>query len=160
MKKLKTIVIIIFISFVGNLRAQESVNSSGGNAIGSAGEIEYSIGQITYNKNANGTSSVSQGVQQAFEISETLSTNNTENIELQLTAFPNPTTNYLTLSFGEKNSTTIAYQLFDVTGKMLQSKSNLQNKETLPMQKFSSGIYYLKVSEKNNIIKTFKIIKN
>jgi len=160
MNKLKLILFTISLTYFGNIQAQESVNSSGGNAIGSGGKLGYTIGQITYHQNSSGTHSASQGIQQSFEISTVLSVENTEHLKLQLTAFPNPTTKYLTLSFGEKGKTRTAYQLFDVSGKLLQSKSNLQNKETVPMQNFSNGVYYLKVSNKNNLIKTFKIIKN
>lgn len=48
--------------------AQQASTASGGNASGSGGSASYSVGQTAYTV-SNGNGSVSQGVQQPFEIS-------------------------------------------------------------------------------------------
>ena len=52
----------------GLTQAQESVNSTGGNATGSGGTVSYTIGQVGYTTNTGSNGSVAQGVQQAYEI--------------------------------------------------------------------------------------------
>jgi len=54
--------------WVGFVQAQESVNASGGNAIGNGGTVAYSVGQVVYTTDTDASGTVSQGVQQAYEI--------------------------------------------------------------------------------------------
>jgi hypothetical protein len=80
-------------------QAQESANSSGGNASGSGGTVAYSIGQVFYTSNAGSSGTVDPGVQHAYEI-YSVGINET-NLNISLTAFPNPTTEYLTLQISD-----------------------------------------------------------
>jgi hypothetical protein len=54
------------------LNAQTGIAAGGGNATGSGGSVSYSIGQVFYMMNTGTTGSVLQGVQQPWEISQTL----------------------------------------------------------------------------------------
>ena len=54
--------------WAGFAQAQESANSSGGDATGSGGTIAYSIGQVVYTTNTGSNGSVAKGVQHAYEI--------------------------------------------------------------------------------------------
>jgi hypothetical protein len=51
------------------LKAQESINATGGNASGRAETVAYSGVQVVYNTNQAQTAQYPQGVQQSFEIS-------------------------------------------------------------------------------------------
>ena len=160
MGKFKNILLFISLIYIGNIQAQESTYTSGGNATGSGGTIEYSVGQLVFSENSDGTYTVSQGIQQAYEISNSLSLENYKSINLQVSAFPNPTTDYLTLSFNQSSHVKLVYQLFGADGKVLETKRNLEMNETINMEGLNSAIYYLNILEDNLIIKTFKIIKN
>lgn len=73
MNKLKTILAIVLLGAAFNLTAQQSINASGGEAIG-AGHASYSIGQVSYTAiNEVGGAGLIQGVQIPFEIFTTLS---------------------------------------------------------------------------------------
>ena len=80
-------------------QAQESSNSSGGDATGSGGTVAYSVGQVLYTTNTGSNGSVAQGVQHAYEIF-TVGIKETE-LNISLTAFPNPTTENLTLQISD-----------------------------------------------------------
>ena len=80
----------------GMTQAQESANSSGGDASGKGGSVAYSVGQVVYTTNTGSKGTVAQGVQEPYEISIVLGIDNLT-INLELTAYPNPTTSYLTL---------------------------------------------------------------
>lgn len=59
--------------FFQTVNAQQSTTSSGGEAIGVGGTSSYSVGQIVYTTNLGTNGNIAQGVQQAFEISTTIS---------------------------------------------------------------------------------------
>lgn len=158
--KLKKAILLIFIFNVIYMQAQEKTYSSGGNASGSGGSINYSIGQLVSNDSSDGTYTVSQGIQQAFGIFEILNLNTYQSTNTKIFVFPNPTANYLNLSINVGNSGKLAYQLFDSTGRLLQIKDNLKTNETISMEGLTSAVYYLNISENNQIKNTFKIIKN
>jgi len=159
-KKTRTSAMFLFLGLAG-LHAQENPTASGGDASGSGGSAAYSVGQIVYTTNAGITGSVAQGVQQPYEISITAGLLETD-IKLILSAYPNPTTNYLILEIGASTSLSnqsMSYQLFDISGKLLESNSIVENTTTIKMEQLMRATYFLKVSNDNKEVKTFKIIK-
>ena len=158
MKHKKTITSVAFLLLgLGGLHAQESPTSTGGEATGTGGTASYSIGQVVYTTNTGTNGSVAQGVQQAFEISTTLGINETS-INLELSVYPNPTTNYLTLKVEKLENLT--YQLIDLQGKIITNKKVTAKTSTIKMEDLPKAIYFLNVTKNNQLVKTFKIIKN
>jgi hypothetical protein len=142
--------------------AQQATTAAGGDASGSGGSVAYSVGQIVYTTNTSSSGSVAQGVQQAYEISITTGLAET-GINLNLTAYPNPTTNYLMLQIDASaalSNQSMSYQLYDISGKLLESNTIVANSTTIKMEQLATGNYFLKVSQNNTLVKTFKIIKN
>lgn len=146
------------IAFSGISCAQESVNSAGGNASGSGGNVSYSIGQMTFNEYANGTGSVAQGVQHAYEI-VTLTVMEGE-MKIAMSAFPNPTTDLLMLSVSNATETNLSYELRDVSGKLLQEGSVDGSTTSIDMQSLTPATYFMNVKSNERTIQSFKIIKN
>jgi hypothetical protein len=160
-KKTITSAMFLFLGF-GGLHAQENPTASGGDVSGSGGSVAYSVGQIVYNTHAGITGSVAQGVQQPYEISITTGLLETD-IKLNLSAYPNPTTSYLMLEIDASTSLSnqsMSYQLFDIGGKLLESKSIVENTTTIKMEQLVRATYFLKVTQNNTLVKTFKVIKN
>ena len=147
--------------FTGLAYSQYSVNATGGDSdvTGTDGKVAYSIGQVVYTTNTSNDGSVAEGVQQVFEIS-TLSVKETE-LNVVLTAFPNPTTNHLTLQINDYNNEELSYRLFDMRGRRL-SQGNIASRETrIDMNRLPSAIYLVNVlNQDNRKVKSFKIIKN
>jgi hypothetical protein len=142
--------------------AQQATTVSGGDASGSGGSVAYSVGQIVYTTNTGSSGSVAHGVQQPYEISIITGLAETE-INLNLSAYPNPTTNYLMLEIGAStapSNQSMLYQLYDISGKLLESNAIVANSTTIKMEQMQSGMYLLKVTQNNALVKTFKIIKN
>lgn len=158
MKHKKMITSVAFLLLgLGGLHAQESPTSTGGEATGTGGTASYSIGQVVYTTNTGTNGSVAQGVQQAFEISTTAGINETS-INLELSVYPNPTTNYLTLKVEKLENLT--YQLIDLQGKIITNKKVTAKTSTIKMEDLPKAIYFLNVTKNNQLVKTFKIIKN
>jgi hypothetical protein len=142
---------------LGGLHAQESVNGSGGEATGTGGTASYSIGQIVYTTNTGTNGSVAQGIQQPFEISTTVGINETT-INLELSVYPNPTTNYLTLKTDDNSN--LSYQLYDIQGKVIENKTVNSNASNISLEGQPTATYFLSIVKDNQVIKTFRVIKN
>lgn len=140
-----------------------SVNAAGGNATGTGGSVSYSVGQV-FTTSASGTTAwVSPGVQQPFEISVATGIDDLKGIDLIYTAFPNPTKGKMTLKLEastEVSSQTLSYQLIDVKGKILKNEILKANETAIDMAELAPSAYLLRITKKNQTVKTFKIIKN
>lgn len=56
----------------GPAQAQQSVNTTGGNASGSGGSVSYTVGQVVYTYHSSVSGQMNQGVQQVFSTCETV----------------------------------------------------------------------------------------
>jgi hypothetical protein len=163
-KNLTTILLILLYT---GLNAQTTLSTSGGDASGTGGTASYTIGQMVFTTNASSNGSVAQGVQQPFEISVVTALDEVDEINLAVSAYPNPITDLLTLKINSAtliNNSTLNYQLYDVNGKLLELKKIESAEINISTQNLTPATYYLKVLFKQNSssseLKTFKIIKN
>jgi len=162
-KRLKLSTMLLLGLGLTGLQAQESLNTIGGNVSGNGGSVSYSVGQVVYTTNTGTTGSVAQGVQQPYEISVITGIEKAKGIDLSVSAYPNPTTDYLTLSIDAERSRSIqsmSYQLYDMNGKLLQNEKITGNQTSIAMSKLVPATYFVRVTEGNKEVKTFKIIKN
>ena len=159
-KRLKLSALLFLGLGLTGLQAQTSVNATGGNASGSGGSASYSVGQLAYTTNTGTNGSVSEGVQQPFEISVVTGIEEAKGINLSVTAYPNPTTDYLTLSIADFDASKLSYQLYDMNGKLLQNEKITGNQTNIVMSNLVPATYFVKVIQGNKEFKTFKIIKN
>jgi hypothetical protein len=156
MKLTRLCLIVILITFTFSLKAQENINASGANITSDEGSISYSIGQTVYNTNTGTNGSISEGVQQPYEIS-VVSGIEEKDITLSISAYPNPTTDYLTLELIEFQNTN--FQLININGKILQSEPIRNSYTRINMSNLINGLYFVKVIQNESEIKVFKIIK-
>ena len=159
-KRLKLSTVLLLGLGLTGLQAQESVNATGGNALGDGGSVSYSVGQVVYTTNTGTNGSVAQGVQQPYEISVVTAIEDAKGINLSVSAYPNPTTDYLTLSIGEFDISNVSYQLYDMNGKLLQNEKITGNQTSIVMSNLVPATYFVKVIQGSKEVKTFKIIKN
>ena len=160
-KRLKLSAVLLLGLGLTGLQAQTSVNATGTNASGSGGSASYSVGQLAYTTNTGTNGSVAQGVQQAFEISVVTGLEEAKGINLSVSAYPNPTTDYLELKVENLQLSELSYKLYDISGKVYQNKEIGNSITKIEMQNLPQGIYFIKVIDtKNKEFKTFKIIKN
>ncbi len=159
-KKLKLSAVFLLGLGLTGLQAQTAVPATGGNASGSGGTVNYSVGQVVYTTNTGGSNgTVAQGVQQPFEISVVTGLDEAKGINLAVSAYPNPTTDFLNLKVENYNNTNLSYQLFDISGKLLEIKKITGNETSIVMSNLVLATYFVKVTEENKEIITFKIIK-
>jgi opacity protein-like surface antigen len=159
-KKLKLSAVLLLGLGLTGLQAQEAIPATGGDASGSGGTVSYSVGQVFYTTNTGGANgSVAQGVQQPYEISVVTGFEDAMGISLNLTTYPNPTTDYVKLKIENYKTENLTYQLYDTSGKLLENKKINGNETSIVMGNIVSATYFLKVIQGNKELKTFKIIK-
>jgi hypothetical protein len=156
MKKLN--LTLIFLCVLQLSYAQETIPSTGGNASGTGGVSNYTVGQLVYTTNISTSGSVSQGVQQAFEF-QTLSNPGLLAAQLTAVTYPNPTTDFIVLKITDTTLKNLQYTLFDLNGKTIASKPIRTSSTEIAMKNLSVGMYLLKLTKKNKPLKTFKVIK-
>jgi len=157
-KQILAFATIVFYFSTQTIMAQTSVNAAGGDASGSGGAVSYSVGQVVYTINTGTNGSVAHGVQQPYEISVETGIEATE-INLLAIAYPNPTTNYLLLRVEYESLKDLSYQLYDINGKLLQTKELVSTETQIDISSYASATYFVKVTQGNGELKTFKIIK-
>lgn len=149
---------ITSISFVSSY-SQEGVVVAGGNTTGSGGIASYSIGQTVYTSLSGTDGYVLQGIQQPYEIT-TLGNDEITDINLVMTAYPNPAIDVLNLVIATDKWNELSYSLFDISGKAVSRNLGITSSETgIYMQGLNQGIYFLAINNGNKTIKTFKVIK-
>ena len=140
-----------------NLYAQQGSVASGGDASGTGGSVSFSLGQIDYINVTSTGGTITQGIQQPFEIYSAGIEDN--GVKLTTKLYPNPTIESVTLQVDKDLLTNLQYQLYDEFGKLLMS-NKVENVETaIDMSQLASAPYFLKVLNNTTLLKTYKIIK-
>lgn len=159
-KNIKLSIILLITFGFSCLQAQESTTAAGGYASGSGGNVSYSVGQVVYTSILGTTGSVSQGVQQVYEISDISEIEGLSGINLSLKIYPNPATHFLVLKVDKDDFTRFRYQFYDLNGKLVKQAEITNNETTISMEGLTAATYFLKVFDSKTELKTFKIIKN
>ena len=162
MIKTKSIPIVLLgIGFLsaGFVQAQQSANAAGGDAMGSGGSAAYSVGQVVYTANTSPSGTVSQGVQQAYEIF-LIGINETE-LNSSLSVFPNPILDNLTLQISNYNNEKLSFYLYDLQGKLLNKEQIIAEQTQINTSSLPPATYFIEVlNQENKQVQSFKIIKN
>jgi len=158
---MKKLVLTILTVFVGlPMLAQEAIPATGGDVTESEGSVSYTIGQVLYITNTGTNGSVAEGVQQPYELSVDVGIEQAKDINFICKAYPNPSTDLLILEVESAANEDLYFQLYDMMGKLLVSKKLLNIKTNISMANLAPSTYFLKVTDHQKVVKTFKIIKN
>lgn len=160
---------MLLIPFVGICQAtppssneiMETIIPSGSSATGSSGSVTYSIGQVFYTYiGVESVYNVAQGIQHQ-ENQDNLGTPDIEKPTTEIFAFPNPTIDFVTISMtGLELEGQKSYKLYDIQGRLLKQNAINQTEAQVSFNYLSPSIYILVVYNGNQILKSFKIIKN
>lgn len=149
--------IFLFIScalFSLSLAAQSDIVTTGGDIQGASGSISYSVGQMA----VQSTATITEGVQQPYEI-VAVGVDNYPHITLNAMVYPNPTTDKVTLSVGSNNHSPLRATLFNANGQHIQTVNVTSVQTDIDMTGVAAGTYYLRVTDGQTTLKTFKVVK-
>jgi len=159
--KAVTLFLLIF-HFVVPVFAQQSINTSGGNANGTGGSASYSVGQHDYQNYAGSAGSIAEGVQQPYEIFE-VGITDYEGVAIECQVYPNPTNDVLQLrimNYELRDGGELHFSLFDLNGRMIMQQEIVGESTEISMGGLPTGTYLLHVLVDKKPAKAFKIIKN
>lgn len=136
------------------------VATSGGHAQGEGLTISWTLGEMVIEtfQNDNNDLILTQGFHQTDIV--ITSVYEAKSLDIQISAFPNPVKEQLTVSVQEGAADSIQFGLIDLQGNLLL-EGELEGRETnIDLATFRSGVYFLTLTIKGEQVKTFRIIKN
>ena len=140
--------------------AQSAVTASGGEASGNSGNLSYSIGQTFCSANAGTSGQINEGVQQPYEIYDVTDVQSAISEVISLSAFPNPTSDFLTLRIESDDIEGFDCAMYDISGKEILQKRIISSETSLNVQQLPSATYFVRVTKEKKELKSFKIVKN
>lgn len=157
-KNLTLILSLLLLGASQTFFAQSAIIPAGGNAVGESGSVSFTVGQIDYVEAKGTGGSLSQGIQQPFEIEETLGVEE-KHITLNAVVHPNPTADYVTLNISESEIKNMNFILSDAQGKQISNGVVSDSETKITMSQLSAGLYFLNIQTSGKDVKIFKIIK-
>ncbi len=151
------IILVCIVCFCSSARAQEVVASSGNHFSNNEIQISWTLGEPVIQTLSNNNVLLTQGFHQA-KLTVT-AIEELDDLLMQISAYPNPTSNFLKLSVKNSGEEELYYSLYTLDGKMLMQKQIESDLSEISMMNYISAIYFLKVTNGNSTLKTFKIIK-
>ena len=151
-------VLCLLLWMAADLKAQSNFVAAGGDASGTGGSASYSAGQTDYVSKTGTGGTMTEGVQQPFEIT-VISGINEDRIDLNATVFPNPASDFVQLRVSGDINPNLVYELVDVNGKIIEKNPVITTLTKVDMSSLSKGTYFLKVNDSDKTIKSFQIIK-
>ena len=136
-----------------------SINTTGASAYGNNGSVSYSVGQVFFTSDNQSSGTIDQGVQQTFTENKELLQLPDQEKSVEITAYPNPMTNYLSIDLDSFNDKKYAYKLFDLNGRLVKENILTNTLNTITAVNLPSSTYVLRVYADKKPIRTFKIIK-
>ena len=147
--------IAMFIS-IAHCYGQASVTTAGGEA----GTISYTVGQTIVVPVTTDAGSLTPGVQQTYLITIV---DNVElkdrQITLEADVYPNPVSDRLILLVDNADLDSMRYTLIDANGRTITSDNITDVQTTIDMFNLVPSVYFLRISEGDTTLLTFKIVK-
>ena len=154
MINLKFVPAIALLAFAAHCQAQTSVATAGGEA----GTISYTVGQTFVDVATSNTGSITPGVQQAYEITVVEVGVADRLVTLEAAVYPNPVTDRLVLRV-DNTTTALHYSLTDVNGRTITNDNIVDEQNSIEMSNLAQGIYFVRVSDGDTAVRTFKVVK-
>lgn len=153
--------IFLFVACIGmsaGLTAQNNTVSAGGNAAGAGGTSAYSVGQLAYSTSSGVNGTITEGLQQPYEISVTTATED-PTVDLDAIVFPNPARDYIELKIDNLGTEQLNYALLDISGRVVDAQIVTDHLTEIPVSTLAQGNYFLTLRNKDRTLKTFQISK-
>jgi hypothetical protein len=126
-------------------------------------EMDYTVGEIAVITLSDASNYLTQGFQQPF-VDPGVSVNENLFTDFNISYFPNPTSENLTLNISNAGDREFKVELFDVLGQRITTQTGIAGYNgtasiSIDMQNCATGNYYLRISNGNDLVKNLKILK-
>ena len=161
MRYQKSILFLILLPafIISGLEAQHAFPAVGGEVSGTGGTVSYTMGQVWYSTLNSNDGSVSQGVQQPYEILEITGLPASPGITLEASIFPNPAGEFIHLRVDDHSLDGLSYEIYNMQGEILEKSDITSNETLIPVSHLGVATYLIRITQLTDEIKIFKIIK-
>ncbi len=160
---MKRIALLAFIMVLSSkLDAQliypQVFSSFGGNLKNETVQLTWTAGEPLYETVSSNVGILTQGFNQTVYITTDIPDFPPYPLP-NLTVFPNPFQGILYVNLPTESSETLGIQLFDMFGRCILIKKTNSNLEELHLPHIANGMYVLRITRSNRILKTFRVAK-
>ncbi len=147
--------IITTLTITAQTTEREVVSANGNFYANSAGQLSTTLGEPVISTTTNGTNTLTQGFQQTQ-----ITVTGIEDLQtdFEMNIYPNPVSNFITIKIKELKEN-ILLTIYTVEGKVVINRPLTVTETKLDVGSFAKGNYFLNVTQQNEIIKTYKIVK-
>jgi hypothetical protein len=139
------------------IQAQQVISTSGDFHSNGSGSISFTIGESMTETFVGSGQQLTQGFQQSKLTITAIPI--TPEFTLKISAYPNPTTDFLNISIEKVDLSGIRYTLYSLDGKILESQEVKSNLTVIPFSALPPACYFIKITVNSKESKTYKIIK-
>lgn len=136
--------------------AQETVSSAGNYHENAGISISWTLGEPVIETLQSESIILTQGFQQS-NITVT-SVEEWPQLDFTISAFPNPASEILNI-YIDTEQDELLYSLYELSGKTIASGIIAGNNHQIDVSHLKAGTYFLKITTRNKMLKTFKIVK-
>ena len=141
---------------ISKLKAQEVIGTLGGTYTNSTVEMSFTVGEMIISTENSGAVDLTQGFHQPE-----LALSGIDNLSdpLMISVYPNPTADYINVSFDDFEGT--LYNVRSIDGKLLIAGSMTSSQTQIDLSLYERGVYTVEFlnGNKNLRLKTYQIIK-
>jgi hypothetical protein len=153
-----TLIFLLCLACSGWARGQTAVLSLIGTSGDASPTFSYSIGEVVTGGQPKSGQHLTNGFQQG-EI-WIVGINEAEKSKVEAVLYPNPANTLLWVEVKNETRKNFIARITDMGGKVLAESKSFQQKVQLDVSEFNAGTYTVSLYSKNQIQKTFQIIKN
>lgn len=157
MRKVFATGVVLCFLLAGPLSAQEVVAPAGGYYESANMSVSWTLGELAIETFQEGDYILTQGFHQTELL--VVSVDELPANDLEIIAHPNPVSHRLNIKVENEVSSRVTYQLYDISGRLLAADQLQGQSDALSFENHEDGIYFLKVSVDNQVVKTFKVVK-
>jgi hypothetical protein len=143
--------------FYPEVNAQQVISSAGVSGSNANGSISSTVGELVIDTKTAGSTTITQGFHQT-KLTVT-AIQELKGLDFSITAFPNPTNDFVTIKIEDGKPSKMTYSLFDSNGKSIQNGTLIDNEAEISFISLNPATYILKIMKNGKEIKTLKIVK-
>lgn len=153
--KIKFTILLLLLCTL-TVSSQEVIASQGNSYSNSSVSIDFTIGEVVIATLNNTGNTLTQGFHQT---NLTVLAIDDFDINYQARVFPNPTQDLLQVEI--QNFEGLNYKMYDIQGRQLSQQKIYSINTSINTTPYAKGLYLLVIlNENNQLLKTYRIIKN
>lgn len=153
--KIKFTILLLFLGIL-TVSSQEVIASQGNSYSNASASIDFTIGEAVIATLSNTGNTLTQGFHQT---NLTVLAIEDFDINYQARVFPNPTQDLLQVEI--QNFEGLNFKMYDIQGRQLSKEKLNSINTTINTTPYAKGLYLLVIlNENNQLLKTYRIIKN